>query len=1066
MIQCNHCGFELRDTAKFCIQCGKMVVTPKPKVKRDMKAMVIPIVSGSGILLILISLFSILQIVFEDLDPIYLIVGGLIGSVLLFILTIFMYRSKKFDRTIITSMLLISEGIGYLSAFSFDLLARSTFSRHFLLVIALIVTTIGYLSIIKLQETFFQMIHRVIMIYLAWLTLFYTAGSDYLTPTVFTITALLIVLLIYGTSISYPSLPVLGASVIIEFLVYLDSSMINSTYIFLLGLLHIIIIPSILILRTSERINLMHIKGKFLNMILFLYFIPMISLLLAVGRGALLSFYPHLLLAIFGITWTIYLLRMKSIDAIENMSMISITTTSLLFFAIFVYALNVGGLELLFLYLGVLIITSLLRSYIVPKYQFVSRLLAPLIGILVVGQLYYNGYSLVLTYGIYLLSLIFVYLPEIRNKKLPQPIEMLGIVLFHSMAISIHFILYRTSIYLLVANAVVLLIAYILMSRASIAYRYVLVGIGYGIPAIFSFFYNEQAELIIIHLIISLAFLVLPIIEKMKRPQNAIFTWLLLSIPLVFGLSLTQNNWLINLTSVELFLFAFASLFLMYKFEMRSTWFVMFSLLSLIGRAAFYGDSIITDISVWSLSNLSLYTGFLIALMILQFTRSIDWIESMIHLLSGVLMGFIIAAYSDFHRDFWLAENIWIIMQLIVVFYLIIYTIQFLRFSDEQSLFSLAVIGFLNFLVMSLVETEWKNILWAVSILLHLAVVYRFNDQLGEKASFSWLASNLVNVIAFGLQNEIYMVFMFLIFFLLFITSPFIRLSMKLGERSLSILDVVLYGFLILLVVIFVLLSQMSAFYGLMTFYGITILQVIYILSSEKRFNDMTLMISVIFALFSTVFTAFEESGLIIQVVMWLGILIFSLVNRELIFSSHERSIFPYITYHSLGIAGQFMIAILTSLWYAINLRVVPEYMANRWLSLLMFVVLSLSLIVDMIRKQTTYFNDGLVISAFVLMLGSSLFGFYSTSTSNFILGGVAIVLTAIALTVKDNRMFRIGLALSLFSIIKFLIDLVILEESLDKYLSLLIVGIQAVYYAIIYSRISQLKTPIKAEDV
>ena len=113
------------------------------------------------------------------------------------VVSMLLFLKENYPVTIIVSLLLLSEGILYITSFFSDIFERTTVTRYTLLLVSLTITTIGVLSVSKLKETAFQMIHRVITIYVGWITILYLGGSSYVHPLSFTISILYLIFLIF-----------------------------------------------------------------------------------------------------------------------------------------------------------------------------------------------------------------------------------------------------------------------------------------------------------------------------------------------------------------------------------------------------------------------------------------------------------------------------------------------------------------------------------------------------------------------------------------------------------------------------------------------------------------------------------------------------------------------------------------------------------------------------------------------------------------------------------------------------------------------------------------------------
>ncbi len=1069
IMNCPKCKYELTEDLNFCIKCGHQFISSDEselkiinykktrfyKNPTDIKKYAIPLLSGIGLMMIIFSLLTIFEIQIDNDNVYTLIYGGYTISAVFFILSIVLYNIDRFDKSIITTMLIISESISFYSSFMLDIVERNTGTKYILLVTSISVASIAIISGRFLRENNYQMIHRVIGIYIAWITIFYLGGSSLVSPVVYTLAILIFTSVFMIVNLYHPSLPVMGSFAIIEFIVFLNTTVINTSYLFYILIFHIVSIPLILILY-EKKITLDEFFRSRIKLMVTIYFIPLLSMLVAMSNGALVSPYPHIVLAIFGSVWTVYFIMMSDNKHERDNSMLAAIVTIVLYLSLFVYALNVRTVDLIVMFIGVIFITAILRISLSERYKIYSRIIPQIISIALVYQFYYEAlypvYSMFILYG---LTLVISYFSNWKNREMISELEFNINILILSVFIATHFFLRNTSIYMNSYYFIFLLIVYYLMRRSGYDSRYRIFTISYAIVGLFSYYYHldQYVNNIIQLMIISLIIFAISFIDDLKIAESIATSWLTISLPVVFGLTKISNHWILNGYLFEMTLFAFGSIYLMSKKELSVLWPYMFYIFGFLGRLIRYGDNVylFEVVSIWNITVVSMYSLLGIFMIISTYIDK-DWYTPIVSLFGWLGLGLLTINSAKNFDDYFIPENLWIIMQIGTLLSLVTIIAKSKEISSLD-LISLSVIGLFNLILMSLIASDMKYILWLILLLTQIFVTYRLADQHSQTAVFIWLANISSNLIMFSFYNELTIDFMFIVLFLIMTTSNLNRLLFDMDDNQ--IINIIYFVMISILIYVFTYAEKIPVFQGILVYYTVTAIALTVSNRSDKKYSS--LIFGAIFIMTSSIFMGFNKYNEYIIYVNWLVGLMVMIINSENILTAHTQRYVPQINYLSASTATINIMLVIVTAWHLINDRLINETVLNRWLAIIAFAVLILSIIIERI-KNSNNLTDGMVISSFIILIVSSLIGFFSTATSNFILGSVAIGLALSGIILHDKKLFSIGMSVSSISLIKFIIDLIYIEKNMDRALSGMIIGIQAIFYAIVYSAYPKLE--------
>lgn len=1051
----------------FCTNCGK-ILNPEYKPKEPIgertvkkvrssidRKYVIPILSAFGLFTIIFSLLQIFDLGLDETIVTLLIYSGFSTSIIALLLVPLFLQIKRFHRHIVTTFLLFSESVGFFSVYMFDLMERTILSRNILFIVSILIGLISLSSILYLKESNYQMVHRVIGSYIAWMSVYYVAGTVYITSMVFTLCIMVLLLGFMTISLFKPSLPVMGSFVIIEFLVFLNTTVINTSLLFYISLLHIIIMPIMLFLYDT-RIKIDGLGSADVKMLILIYFIPLLSQMMAIGNNALLNPFPLILLVVFGISWTLYFMYARKKTEISSETKIfALLAILMLFFLQTIFSMNMVSSNLIVIYTGVIIITTILRGTVAEEYRVITRIGSLILASLLVYPIYnVLNYSMYLTLTIFLLTFLLSYTDEIRFKKSPGEKEFsLGVIIF-AIFVSLHYFLKPTPIYIISVFFGVSLVISFISRRIGYRYWYQVFSISLAIVGLSSYYYHSDETILIISqlLIITLLGALLATLSKFDDKGNMLISWFILALPIVFGLDKVTNHWVINAFLAVMQLFALISIFLSLRKEVSITWFYLFSVFGLLGRIFQYGESsAVVDLSVWAVTVSVVYIGIGLLLnvfKILHIKRSDSrWYDNFLPLILWLLLGLVINYFAaEFSNEF-IRNHLWMVIQSGIVLFMLLDLFVILKNSSQNALTSISFTGLLHVIFISTVDSQLKGILWILLIVILMSVMFRMTANTSSVSILLWLVATSSNLILLSLQNVYAIDVMLVSLFLIFSSEAFLNILFTMDMRGRKFLHVVLYILISMILLAFRLADKLPFEHVVITYYLITAI----LLVISRYHKDTYLISGIVFLLFSTLLMGYELHVLYLLIGCWVMALLVTFVNYRELLVSHTQKYLPTFNYLVVSQSTINLMSILISAWFMFNQLRYPADMLNQWLSLTMAVILVFSILFERIKSSNSI-TDSLVMSSFIILLGSSLLGFFTSATSNLILGSIAISVVIASLVLNENKLFRVGLSVSVISVIKLIIDLIYLSQTIDRAFSGLIVGVQAIFYAIVYS--------------
>ncbi len=1069
---CSRCERKNSSINVFCNSCGHKLSAIKKSVnkseyvisilEKQNKMTWMTIVGGLGIIIVGITLFQILENEQIQVDPYLISSLGLLLFISLILVSVTLKIKTDVDELTPLLLIILAEILMLISQFILDSLERTTYSRNLLLWSSIIISATGAFSVIMFNDNQLQQIHRIGTAYAGWIVIYYLAGSNYVSELSFTTAVIIQILLMHLIGLIYPTIIVVSAYVSLEFLILIQSRVINSTSIFFVGIVVIISIPVILYLKKYSNLV---IRDHFIsnNMLILLYSIPLLSIIISVSNGALIAPYTHILFGLFCISWSIYIYIFRNEETYRD-TLQSLSKSMILLFIIGItnYSFNNSGVDLIALHIGLTVAILFLRNILNYDYQIIAKLINLIVTILVSYQLYIDNYfHFVTSLTTFVLSFLIIFGKEIFLKKITE-IDFILFNLSISSFSSMIFLQRQFSILLIIGNLFALCLVYLVFYKSKYLYRYWTIIAGQVLVLLSFTRYAELDNNEIITIISCSAFLFLiGFIDRSLLKDYIVIGWSALSLPLILILNDQNNHYLINAISFMLLGFGFFSIFKRINGVLNNYLPLIFGLAAVFSRIITRGDtSEILGLSVWSISIIFIYIyiGCLIFLMVDITTVNNKFYLFFIYNLSWLITGFFILEKSEEYNDLKIRKAITTIILILFLVQLVLINFQaklFNSFKRVEKINSISILGILSYLLLiSSPLIRGYQLLWYPIIFFLILPSFTQKDlHLLLQEKLIWFVSIGLNLILMLSTDGFSFVLSILIIQFIYLNSSYFRqvfgsLTAKTTKNSL-IFDMCGY-FIITTITVFLLNNLIG-----IIIWSLLIFQFLWKNIKEKvEIEGLHLIQAMVISYTSLFWLINQEYEYLTYSIGLVVSILFIYLDKNKLLENTKSGIIPTINESTLAVSSLVFAQIIGICWIIAENKFISLDQLIRFVAIVMLIILVIGFFIERTYSKTIL-SDGLIIASFIIAITSTLIGYFETSLSNLILATLAISISIISLLLKEPKLFNIGIGVSVLSLLKGIFDLILLD-GLDRSMSLLVVGIQAIWYAIVYNSLQE----------
>ncbi|MCE7735205.1 MAG: hypothetical protein GPJ54_10030 [Candidatus Heimdallarchaeota archaeon] len=995
-----------------------------------------------------------------------IITGGYIAAGSILALAIFGIFTKKIESAMIVSLFLLFEGLTYISSFFLDIAFRDTFSRYLLLLVALVLSTVGTFVLRSQEESMYQQIHRVIASYMGWITILYMGGSSYIDPLYYTLVIIAMVIISHVSGLKYPSMPVIGSSLIIETIILFDVEVINTSYLFPVAVIHVIILPIIFYLQDREIIRFRKESG--IRTALSIYFLPLIPIYLAMSRGAIVAPFSHILVGLFAASWVLYF----SISIKDTDNFYQTLITSVMVIIMFLYSIFNTGVNMVVMEIIILLVMVRLLPEIKEKYAQIARIVLFSISIITSARLYVEGTMIWYCVLHMIMILLLLYLPSIRKNGIADREVNIQILLI-GINLSIFYILKKTDISFMILVYLIVIVLYLLTRFTSIKIPYLIISVFYTLVGSSSITYNLESidQAFIFGLIGFSIIFIIGIIGRAKF-DNLPSGWILSSLPLILMSSNIVNHWLLNGFILILFICSLFSILI----NKKEYWYLIFLFEAIWMRMVNYGEVVsLFGVSVWSLSVMITYIILGVVILFTIFSiRNESWIPTVFLLSIWLLTSVVYQNFENQFQDLILENTTWMVSQIGLIGFMILSYFNFYKSStiviiDKVKQFS--ILGILNYLLLLLVANPLADIFGNIITLMLLLIGNRVREEMtiSKPVLMVYLISLTTNLIGFSLSSRIGTnIFFILIILVLSYSKILIPLFTSMSN---TIKNLMIYCFTTILMLVFIGIGSLLIIDGLVIFQIISLMIMFQIRNMDDERKIMQsivfllgnlILLSSVFDLDFEIYTLFNSEmavqayRFIITAMIWISFIYIAWQINE---RRDSKELMPELDFITVAVAVNIILLIIVSSLQFTHLQFIKSNEMNQILATI--TVSSLIILAIYERKvMVSKVSKAGMIASFIVLLQSTLLAFFSSPMAVLILSIVAVFLSIVAFYTNDRKLIIVSIAIFMLVIIKFFLDLMFFIDPLDKALSGIFTGIDFLWFAASFNRISGLLKP------
>jgi hypothetical protein len=1094
MVKCLKCGKETNDD-KLCLSCGHIEYIEKERVsekesvgRRDetqnltqdfekLNNLRSNLPTYLSILGLFIVTFALIQLV--EVPNIEIIISS--GLMLIIGLTIFLtlvigtiLLNFKFalSKVIIITLFLLAEVTALFSLLIADIISPSILTRNSLLYLALAIALLGIISDFLVKESDLQSYHRLLTIFITWGLISYIAGFAFISKIALTLVITIILVLSHYMDLNYPNAAVVTGSLILQFLILIQSNVINSTYYMVLCLIVITSIPFVLILKSKRPIKTRSLIKYDLEEknLLIGYQLPIIAIIIGISKGGVLPPWTHVLFMIYLVTWASYLYTINNteLEVITPIKQQSKLVLSVLLAIPFIYSWSNTGFNLLSLFFGSIIAVTILRSTFERDNSFFSLFGSFFVSVFVILRLFTSEFiELPVSILILLLSISIIALPELLNQTLDQ-IHVFVIQLSITTFIFLSFLLepFRVNdIFLLFQFLIIVGIMFLgnvlkvsdILKMKSLEYYIIVI---LTIITTITFYLNVSDSFwkFVYFIIIYLGIIGLGLI-KINKNENIPFSWLLLTL----GVILIFNT--IDKTSLQIIytglLFITGLIAFMYLRQLLPDRYLsitaalpmMFPSIGLISLSiAFKIETLRLYLIITALTFYFILTIFQI--LIIR-GKPIISIQSIFIVVTFLLMSIWKAneLSTVYTLGFYIFSSYLVILQILVV-------VPKILNIDSQSCLTIQSINALSLILLTLIVTPLGFQIFLVIILIVMLISIWFEIPVTNGGLILWLIPMLLLLLIIGNWFKISFIISLCLAVFILLLSPLFTNQIKKSlftplQELIYVKTIYLCSFVILGITWII--GHISDYLMLIGFGVNSIIVILNIKLYGKRieseYNLLALTIH-IYHIFWFVYTESYILPLISNLIFILSILLldfrnlFGSVENPISFISlkeiHENSlIITIITFGTSLIIFTYLIQILDFSIFLVN-----QISFGLLTSLLVITILTSS------RKGWNHVSQGLTHALFLILVANILIGFFASFWANVFFGCLAVVISIIATFLKQKELMIIASGIVLISLVKLIVDINILQ-GIDLVISALAVGLQLIWFGILLSSLS-----------
>ncbi|MHA2503153.1 MAG: hypothetical protein ACXAE3_09800, partial [Candidatus Kariarchaeaceae archaeon] len=990
------------------------------------------------ILIIILAVLSLLSPLLQQINLEQVIYGMLAVGILLFLLGLVVVIRQRLND--ISKLLIVVTGeVLILSiTYLFDIAFRSDLTRYSFLGVTMLLFLIGLYLPMYRPLGLYGSAWQLGSVYLGFVSLISFGGSDYYSRLLYSLTMLLVILASHIAIFQSKSIYILFWTIPLEFFTLFQSTVVNSTYLFTTSLIIIGSLPALLYLYRNSLPQIV-VSGQ--NLFERALLLPQIALVFTITNGGLLAPQPEILTSLFVFMWMGYSLvtreETKAMD--KAMDVVAPSSSYSSIYVILIIALlgfSLSGQVITSLVLVFLVFLSPIAVTAAPEQLRESMIVNSAVVLGGVAVLFFLRVEIALLYWVLILALVsHIALSYYRYGDLTALIPYYQVWLAAT-----------TSFFLLASYELIILLPLNLTAHIAIneflRRNSLTTSLLITIPGLAAIVLAQDILyqwMVTVIQVIAIAYLI-----TRKVPDLSLNLLVLLSPPVLI-LAQAVDNTVVNLVVL---LLASAAIYLFLESDVvddQATGSVLF-VAALVLRdvaPAEAGIFMSVDVELYvMMAVLALFTIFhVVRHLVLTVPESselaqLSWYVAVLYALN------------------YLQRNIYEEVQQVVFFSVMtILTIQIVvtRLRGTSSRLRLLSFALLFALPILFTKLEFYYLPWVLLGLIQLWENFTVKEG-DPRLDIAFTGLTAINAIVLMFVSSTYNLIALVALFAVILYPGQIQTFLRHYLSDRLMVSLILGGAILVSLLNGILLdiTFYSTFESMLLFGIISGMLVSWLLLNPKEGLN---------SLFA-VYIAFTGLFLMQIEFLPLWIMLITLVCTSLAFGFETSLRGKYVSYIgaitpvTLSFVAVTLVILVEFGALLINERVFNFQQYNR---ILVFV--GLALIIAFVLLEYLEFSNHLSIS--LLYLGglmfviTTFFGFYEEIISNLLFSTLAIITASIGVYTKREDVFRTGVGLSILSVFKALIDLIYFDQ-VTRSLSLLMVGIQLIFYVIVVSNLAE----------
>ncbi|MCE7736938.1 MAG: hypothetical protein GPJ54_18785 [Candidatus Heimdallarchaeota archaeon] len=1056
------------------------------------------IIGSLGLLFVSLAFIQIISSL-ELSFPLYFVtIIGVVIFLLLTIISFYFSFKRQMDEFSIFLILMLGEIFLVSTLYFVDISQSSSFNRHGILSTTLVFAVLILSSTFLIKNPQYEAIHRVIIIYLSWLVILYVAGHEYISK--FTLTAIVVVMIIsiHFSIMKSPIFSVVLSALALEFLILIQTRLINNVSYVWVAFVSVISFPIIGILLDLKGLRTE--TDSYINKLDYFYYlprnnfysliqIPQIAIAIGIVSGGTVSPFSEFLIGVYCISWVGYLQFQKNylkqeISFFKNQSFV---ISVIMMISISIFSLDNDGLSVIPLFTAIIILVVFLLENLEQINQKQVQIFGVVSsGIVTINLVLSNFMGSTIGLGFFLLTSLTYFWKEIRRKIIKDymyySISITGALMMSFIFVSSPLTISITTMITYSIGIILFSLTYFKFHKPESLFSDLLeddlsyITLSFSIVLPFNIFFTDLSDESYKYWIFLVACVVITSVLFIKRTEiqakMMVLSLLLLVLPLIYSLTIYSNE--IYSTSITFFILIFAIITHKTVESMEEdqsqimveSFIHVFFALAILSKLVILDSSeiVIGDLHFSDLILLGSYFLWIFYILYNSYNLKIENLIELRSLVIGFIMSYvvylqIVLTIRNDSSDI-LMRIVYFLNQLLILGIIGILSIRNTRIIKNEDFIHLGQSILIAIEIFTFITSNFIEIQVYHSILLVL-LLFEFTRE--PQITKKWIALTWLVLVESGiiLISNYNVVTIQIMFFLLFGSLKFQYKPRKIIDSLLNItanpVRFLIYETVVMLFIYLLTVIYSYTFLNFFASYSIYwILTVAYFIYNNAKETDSfsTLIILNLFVIMQIYWTnEFLNENIKIHFIYFLSFLItlsFGIYStRNLLFKHRRDKMRLYFDIPAIGISPMLILS-----FTQLSLVFVYDYQINSQIfnQIMGFGMLIIVGIFSALEKKinSTNFSDGIVISAFLTGLALALFGFFDSYVSNVLISLMVLIFIIIYLLSESIDVLNIGLALFVLSLLKMIIDLLILD-TLERGISLLVVGINGIILALMF---------------